>query len=191
VRQVGGQQQRVFGHGGRGRRQGERALAQLLVLGGVQRGADALGGVDLRLRGLALELLQAVQPLGQLLHAGACERGLGDVLLGGAGLLQPGLQLVAHLEGQGRQGAALHLVQGQGRGLALERPGQVRQVRGVHQRILRQRRLRGLGRLGGVARLARSGGLVRGGLRRRAGAACQRERQARTGQCNGQAAKRE
>jgi hypothetical protein len=97
-------------------------------------------GVDLHLRGLALELLQAIQPRGQLLHAGACERGLGDVLLGGAGLLQPGLQLVAHLEGQGRQGAALHLVQGQRRGLALERPGQVRQVRGVHQRILRQRR---------------------------------------------------
>jgi hypothetical protein len=138
-----------------------RALAQLLVLGGVQRGADALGGVDLHLRGLALELLQAVQPRGQLRHAGACERGLGDVLLGGAGLLQPGLQLVAHFKGQGRQGAALHFVQGQRGGLALERPGQVRQVRGVHQRILRQRRLRGLGRLGGVARLAL--GLVRGG----------------------------
>ena len=30
-----------------------------------------------------------VHKRGQLLHAGACERGLGDVLLRGAGLLQP------------------------------------------------------------------------------------------------------
>ena len=91
VRQVGGQQQRIFRHGRCSGCLGVRALAQLLVLGGVQRGADALGGVDLHLRGLALELLQAVQLRGQLRHAGACERGLGDVLLGGAGLLQPGL----------------------------------------------------------------------------------------------------
>ncbi|WP_244957617.1 hypothetical protein [Alicycliphilus denitrificans] len=122
------QQQRIFGRCRGSGQGGLGALAQLGVLRRRKLGADALGRIDLHLRGLALERLQAVEPLCELLHGGARKRGLGDALLGGAGLLQPGLQLVAHLEGQRRQGGALGFVQAQRRGLALERPGQMRQV---------------------------------------------------------------